>query len=200
VTLPELEAPAKIVFDSEQRFDNDAYFAFCAANPDLRIERSSRGEIIIVPPAGSESSHLNLRICMQLGIWADEDGRGKAFDSSGEFILPSGAAYAPDASWVSNVPLSRFTKKQRRKFLAVVPEFVIEVMSPSDRLAKAQQRAQEWINEGVDLVWLIDGHTKTVYVYRSSEGPEKFTGLSKIAGEGPVEGFVLQLSKIWAGL
>ena len=89
-------------------------------------------KVLTLPELEGPQSGL---VSEQLFSWARRDGRGRGFDSGGEFILPSGAAHAPDASWVSNARLSRLSKEQRREFLEVVPEFVIEVMSPSDRLA-----------------------------------------------------------------
>ena len=200
VALPQLEAPAKIAFGAGQRFDDEAFFAFCVSNPDLRIERTSKGEIVIVPPAGGESSYQTGLACEQLIRWARRDRRGKAFDSSGAFMLPSGASYTPDAAWVSNEKLAQLTREQRRKFLALVPEFVIEVMSPSDRLSKAKARAKQWIDEGVELAWLIHGDKKTAYIFRRGRDPEVKAAVDELAGDGPVKGFVLKLGEIWAGL
>ena len=200
VTMPDLEAPARIVFDPEQGFDDDAYFAFCAANPDLRIERTSCGEILIVPPAGAESSYRSGKVHTYLDSWATRTKKGKAFDSSCEFILPSGAGYAPDAAFVSNAKLAQLSKAELRKFPKLVPDFVVEVFSPSDRLPRAKERAQQWIDEGVALAWLIDGDNETVWIYRPGQAPEKRVKIAELAGEGPVDGFVLGLQEIWAGL
>jgi Uma2 family endonuclease len=201
LVLPDMTGPAKLTFDPSQAMDDDAYFEFCAANPDLRLERTPQGEIIIVPPAGGESDHRSLDAASQLMHWAKRDCRGKAFGSSVEFILPSGAGYSPDAAWVSNESLSKLTKEQRRKFPPVCPEFVIEVMSPSDRLEAAKSKMAAWISDGVELGWLIDGDNQTVFIYRvGCEVPEKRTGMGTLSGEGPVAGFVLDLSAIWTGL
>jgi Uma2 family endonuclease len=199
LTVPELESAAKIVFDTDPKFD-DAYFEFCIANPDLWIERNSQGEIVIVPPAGFESSCRSGDVYAQLAAWTKRNRNGKASDCSGEFLLPSGAGYAPDAAWVSKAKLARYTKEQLRKFPRLVPEFVVEVLSPSDTRPKAKKRCQEWIDEGVELAWLIDGDTETVWIYRPGQAPEKRTGMNKLPGEGPVDGFVLDLREIWAGL
>ena len=201
LVLPEITAPAKLTLDRSQAMNDDAYYKFCAANPNLRIERSPQGEIIIVPPAGGESDYRSTEAVIQLGSWAKKEGRGKAFGSSVEFILPSGAAYSPDAAWLSNERLSKLTKQQRRRFLPVCPEFVIEVMSPSDRMKAAKDKMLAWMAEGVELAWLIDGDNETVYIYRAgSQKPEKRTGIATLSGEGPVAGFVLDLRAIWAGL
>jgi Uma2 family endonuclease len=115
--------------------------------------------------------------------------------------LPSGAAYAPDAAWVSKEQLAILSKAQLRKFVSLVPEFVVELLSPSDRLPAAKKKMAEWMANGVTLAWLIDADKQTVYIYRAGqESPEKVEGTERLAGEGPVEGFVLELNEIWQGL
>jgi Uma2 family endonuclease len=201
VVLPEQALPAKLTLNPELRMNDDEYYAFCMANPDLRFERTAKGEIIIVPPAGFESSYRSGDAFRHLADWAKRDGRGKASDATAEFILPTGAALSPDAAWVSNDRIARLSKEQRRKFPPVCPEFVIEVMSPSDRLPAAMEKMAEWIRGGVELAWLIHGDQKTVYIYRAGqEGAETRREILKIAGEGPVAGFELDLADIWAGL
>jgi Uma2 family endonuclease len=201
VTLPEEILPVKLTFDAEVQMNDDEYFEFCMANPNVRFERTSEGEIVIVPPAGWESDHQSTLVVAQLLNWAEQDGRGKAFGPSAEYILPTRAALSPDASWVSNARIASVSRDRRRKFPPVCPEFVVEVMSPSDRLKTAKEKMQEWIRGGVELGWLIDPGHQTVYVYRAGQPvPEVRTGILGILGEGPVAGFDLDLSKIWAGL
>lgn len=201
LVLPDITEPEKLSFGPLEGMSDDEYYDFCVANPDVRFERNSRGEIIIVPPAGGESDYRSAKALLHLGNWATKDGRGKFFTSSIAFILPSGATYSPDVAWVSNGRLAQLSKQQRRKFLPVCPEFVIEVMSPSDRLKTAKEKMLAWLAEGVELGWLIDADNETVYLYRAgSEEPEKRSGITTLAGEGPVAGFELDLTDIWAGL
>lgn len=200
VALPELHAPATLILDREHRLSDEEYIAFCDANPNLRLERTAQGEIVIVPPAGGESDYRCLDIGAQIREWSRKTGRGKAFGSSVEFLLPDGAALSPDAAWVSNERLASLSKEQRRQFLRLAPEFVVEVLSPSDRIPAAQQKMREWIANGVELGWLIDGDAKTVQVFRPGQEPQQLSGLDSIAGEGPMKGFVLELGVIWEGL
>jgi Uma2 family endonuclease len=201
VVLPDEVLPAKLTLNPERPMSDEEYYEFCMANRDVRFERTAQGEIVIVPPTGGESDHQCVQTVTQLHLWAQHDGRGKAFGSSVEFILPTRAALSPDAAWVSNPRLTLLTKEQRRKFPPVCPEFVIEVMSPSDRLEAAREKMQEWMRAGVELAWLIQPDEKTVYVYRRGhDGAEIRAGISSIAGEGPVTGFELDLAEIWAGL
>jgi Uma2 family endonuclease len=200
IELPELTAPATLTLDREDRLTDDEYFAFCAANPDLNVERTSEGEIVIVPPAGGESDFRNVSVTTSLNLWARMDGRGRAFGPSVQFLLPDGSGLSPDAAWVSKDRLSRVSKQERRQFPHVIPEFVVEVMSPSDRLTAAQKKMRLWMANGVELGWLIDGDARRVYVYRGISEPRLVSGAESIAGEGPVDGFVLQLGEIWEGL
>ena len=199
IELPEREM-VKLVFGSEHGLSERDYLAFCGANPDLRCERTAEGEIVIVPPAGGEGAYRSMKAASQLDHWAEQTGLGKAFDSSVEFLLPDGSALSPDASWVSDESLSRLTRAERREFLRLSPEFVIEVMSPSDRLKSAKEKMEVWVANGVQLAWLIDADHRTVYVYRKGRNAAARKGVAEIAGEGPVKGFVLRLEAIWRGL
>jgi len=199
VALPKL-IPVTLSDYGGEKFSDAEYLAFCRANPNLRLERTAEGEILIVPPAGSESSYRNSKLTAQLDRWSEEDGRGKAFDSSGQFFLADGSALSPDAAWVSNVCLRSVPREKRKEFLHLCPEFVVEVKSPSDRLKQAKAKMEQWIANGAQLAWFIDGDAETVYVYRRGEPVKIHRGINKLAGEGPVEGFVLQLAAIWKGL
>jgi len=180
--------------------DEGEYFEFCARNPELRIERNAHGEIIIMPPAGAETGFRNSDLTAQLAMWSKGDGRGRAFDSNAEYILADGAALSPDASWVQSGRLEQFSKEQKKRFLPLCPDFVVELISPTDRLPKAQAKMRQWIDNGATLGWLIDADRRTVYVYRAGREPEELVNIDHLAGEGIVEGFRLELGEIWRGL
>jgi Uma2 family endonuclease len=196
--VEELERPVAIQW--ERGMTDDEYFEFCAENRDLRIERSAEGDILIMPPVGGESSFRNSELSAELRIWARKDGRGRAFDSSVEYFLPSGAAYSPDASWVLRSRLDKLTRDEKRKFPRLCPDFVIELMSPLDRLSKLKAKMREWMENGAQLGWLLDPDHRTAYIYRPDRETEQVVNPERLAGESPVAGFVLELSDIWAEL
>lgn len=196
----EVREPVRILPDSKRRFSDREYLAFCRANPELNVERTAEGEIVIVAPASSESSYREGDVTRQLFNWADGDGRGKAFSPSAQFMLPDGSALSPDAAWVSSRALAKLSLVEKRSFPHLVPEFIIEVRSPSDRLKKIQTKMEQWIANGVKLGWLIDGDDQCVYVYRKGRRAVARRHIKEIAGEGPVAGFVLNLLPIWEGL
>jgi Uma2 family endonuclease len=140
IALPDLNTPATLILDREHRLTDEEYFAFCVANPDLNVERTCEGEIVIVPPPGGESDFRTLEAGGILREWARRDRRGKPFESSAQFLLPDGSGLSPDAAWVSNERLAALSKSERRQFLRLVPEFVIEVMSPMTALPRHRKR------------------------------------------------------------
>jgi Uma2 family endonuclease len=192
--------PAEVIVRNGRAFSDKEYVKFCEVNPDLRVERNAEGEIIIVPPAGFESDDRNTEVVAQLRIWAKKDGRGNASGPTAQFFLADGSALSPDAAWVSNESRRRMSERERKGFPYLCPEFVIEVLSPSDRLKAAKAKMERWIANGAKLAWLIDGDAETVYIYQPNQPSETQRGILKLAGKGPVKGFTLQLRTIWDGL
>jgi Uma2 family endonuclease len=177
--------------------DDDEFFEFCAKNPKLRIERDANGKIIIMPPAGYETDFRNVEIVRQLGNWAVKDGRGFASGDNTEFFLANGAARGPDAAWIDASRLEQFSKREKRRFLHLCPDFVVELVSPSDRLNKVKAKMREWMDNGVVLGWLINPDRRTIYISRPGTEPEQLVDVDHIDGGGPVAGFRLELSRVW---
>ena len=186
--------------EPDRPMSSEEFFDFCQANSSWRIERMADGEIIIMPPAGMESGHYGSELSEQLNHWAKQDGRGKAFDSSAGFQLPNGAMLSPDASWIGNARLSTLTRKQKQAFAPVCPDFVVEIQSPSDSVPRLKRKMHEWIDNGAQLGWLILPDSRTVYVFRPGREPEYLNNVTRLDGEGPVDGFVLDLTEIWSEL
>ena len=199
LVLEDVEDMAPVVLHPPA-MDDDRYYDFCQQFDGFRVERMADGCVVIMAPTGIESGYQNSKLTARLSAWAERDGRGAVFDSSTEFILPDGSAFAPDASWIAWDRIRQLSPKQKRKFPRLVPEFIIELMSPSDRLAQAKRKMQLWIDNGVQLAWLIDPDHRTVTIYRPNAEPEVLKDVERVTGDGPVNGFVLELNDIWAGL
>ena len=176
---------------------DELFFDFCQTNPEWRIERSAQGEILIMPPTGGETSHGNALLTTVLMTWALQDGTGVAFDSSGGFDLPNGATRSPDAAWVKRARLAGLSPAQKKRFLPLCPDFVIELRSPSDHLTTLQEKMQEYIDNGALLGWLFDVPNRRVFVYRPGKAVECLENLLTITGEPELPGFVLDVTKIW---
>jgi Uma2 family endonuclease len=175
----------------------EQYQAFCQANPDLRIERLASGEVVIMAPAHSRTGFQNIRIATQLDNWAIKNGQGFAFDSSTGFDLPNGANRAPDASWVLKSRIDALNPEDRKGYLPLSPDFVVELRSSSDRLADLQDKVQEYIDNGTRLGWLIDPLTRQVLVYRPGAGVQTLADPATVSGDPELPGFQLDLTPVW---
>lgn len=175
---------------------DDEFLEFCVQNRDRRIERTADGKVIVMSATGGETGNQNSEITFQLVGWAKRDGRGMAFDSSTGFRLPNSAIRCPDAAWVSRLKTASLTNEQRKRFLPLCPDFVIELISPTDRPRQVKLKMSEYVANGCQLGWLIDPAAQRVIIYRSA-GQETFEKPAQLVGEGPVAGFVLDLTRVW---
>ena len=176
---------------------DDEFYQFCQLNRDLRIERTAEGEVIIMKPAGGEAGGRNLSVGALVWIWARQDRRGVAFDSSTGFTLPNGATRSPDASWVRQERLAQLTAAEKQKFLPLCPDFVVELRSPSDRVADLKDKMQEYIDNGAQLGWLLIPETRTVYIYQPDAAPLELVQPTALTGDPILPGFVLALQDVW---
>ena len=179
------------------KLTSEQFYQLCEENPDLKLERSANGELIAMPPTGGETGKRNSKLNLQVGIWNEQTELGEVFDSSTGFTLPNKADRSPDASWVEKSRWSALTPEQREKFIPLCPDFVIELVSPSDSLKKTQDKMQEYIENGCRLGWLINRKKREVEIYRPGRSVEILQSPQTISGEDVLPEFVLNLQKIW---
>ena len=189
-----LELPGELVLHVTQ----EQFESLAAANRDLRLERTAEGELIVNPPTGGESGKRNLSISTQLGNWFEtHEELGEAFDSSTGFKLPNGADRSPDASWVIRERWESLTPQQRKGFVPLCPDFVVELRSESDSLPKLQAKMREYINNGARLGWLINPQNAQVEIYRPGQEVEVLENPTELSGEEILPGFILNLRRVW---
>ena len=176
---------------------DEEFTAFCAEHPDLNFEMTAEGEMIVMAPTHSVTSFQNSDVSGQLYVWARKSRRGFLADSSGGFVLPNGARRSPDASWTLKSRIKVGDSRKREGFWHLCPDFVIEIKSGSDRLGTVRKKMREYLENGAQLGWLINPERRSVEIYRPGGEAETRTGIAKIEGEGPVAGFVLDLTYVW---
>ena len=177
---------------------DEVFLALCAQNPDLRLERTAEGEIVVMPPSGGTTGNRNAALTAALHVWSRANGTGSAFDSSTGFRLPNGAIRAPDASWVRAERLDALAPTERDKFLPLCPDFVVELRSATDRLARLHAKMTEYAAHGARLGWLIDPVERVVYVYRPGRAVVRLFEPRCISGDRELPGFTLDLTEIWS--
>jgi Uma2 family endonuclease len=174
------------------------FIRLCAANPDLKLERTAQGELVIMSPTGGETGNLNFEIAGEVYVWNRQSGRGKSFDSSTGFSLPSGSDRSPDLAWIPIEKWEALDPSVRQGFLPLCPDFVVEILSPTDSWIQTQAKMQEYMDNGCRLGWLLDPKAKRVMIYRQGQAPELVEDPETLSGEDVLPGFTLPIRKIWS--
>lgn len=176
---------------------DEQFYQLCQDNPELKLERTAIGELVIMSPTGGETGKRNSDLNFELGLWNRQTKLGVVFDSSTGFKLPNGAERSPDAAWI---PLSRWealTLRDRQKFLPLCPDFLIELLSPSDTWEAGTTKMQEYQENGNRLGWLLDPAVRRAAIYRIGQPVEVIESAIQLDGEAVLPGFVLNLQTIW---
>ena len=179
------------------KISDDRFESFCRQNPDVEMEMTKEGELVIMPPTGGETGNRNFSLIVSFGNWVEANKSGIAFDSSTVFKLPNGAKRSPDLSWIKNARWKKLTKDEKVKFPPLCPDFVVELRSPSDSLKNLQNKMTEYIENGAALGWLIDSLEKKVHVYLPDSKIEILENPKQVSGEPLLEGFALNVRKLW---
>lgn len=179
------------------KLTDDQFFQLCQENENIRLERTAKGELIIMSPAGGETGSSNAGLTAQIWIWNQQKKLGKVFDSSTGFKLPNNANRAPDASWVKLERWDALTPEQKKKFPPICPDFVVELMSPSDSLKETQDKMKEYRDNGAALGLLINRKSRQVEIYRPNQEVEILQSPTTVSSEDILPGFVLSLESIW---
>jgi len=175
----------------------DEFFDLCQANKTLNFERDENGNIILMPPTGSQSSVINNTITYQLTHWNRKSKSGIVLESNGGVTLPDGSSRAADAAWISNEKWNALSEEEKEKFAPVCPEFIIELRSKNDSLTYLQSKMEMWMNNGVLEAWLIDPIEENVYVYTTNSDYKLIANFKeKISADNVLPGFELDLSEL----
>jgi len=176
---------------------DDELMAFSKANEPCKVERLASGEILVMTPSGFENNLREAYVVHELFAWAESDGRGFAFSSNAGFNLPDGSTLSPDGGWVEAGRLAALTKHARERFLPFAPDFLIEILSPSDSLPELDAKMEQWIANGVHLAWRIDPFGGTVAIFAAGAAPLVLKRPEAVEGAGPVVGFRLKMARVW---
>jgi Uma2 family endonuclease len=169
----------------------------CHEYSELRLELTSTGELIVMPPVGLATSRRNADLTYQLVGWARNDGNGVCFGSCTVFALPNNACRSPDASWAKREKWEHLTKQQKEGFAPFCPDFVAELRPPSDSLKQLCDKMVEYIGNGASLGWLIDPFERRVYVYRPDQELVILENPEVVCGDPLLPGFKLKAAELW---
>jgi Uma2 family endonuclease len=179
------------------RCTQEQFVELVKANPELRWELTAQGEVIVMPPTGSETGNYNSELIANFVIWNRQSQLGKVFDSSTGFRLPNGAIRSPDVAWIAQERWAQLSPEQRRTFAPICPDFVVELVSPNDDVNALEAKMQEYIENGCRLGWLVDPQKRQVTIYRPQVAPEVVSFTVPLTGEDVLPGLTLDVRHIF---
>jgi Uma2 family endonuclease len=194
----DLHVPPNFIVDVHSVLTGLEFEQLVRDNPELRMELTAKGELILMSPTGSKTGALNFKIARLFGNWVEANGSGIGFDSSTLFLLPNGARRSPDVSWVRRERWERLTEDEQEGFAPLCPDFVIELRSRSDNLPPLEDKMLEYVANGAQLAWLIDPIRKRVYVYRPGRETEVVEDPETIVGDPELSGFLINMRELWS--
>ena len=165
------------------KLTSEEFYQLCQINPDISLELSRNGELIIMSPVGGETGNRESDLNFYVSLWNRQTQLGYVFSSSTVFNLPDGGNRSPDVAWVAKEKWEALTHIQRQKFPPICPDFVIELRSPSDRLKPLQDKMKEYLDCGLKFGWLINPQNNNVEIYRPQKSVEILTLPVSLSGE-----------------
>ncbi len=172
---------------------DEQFFKLCRANETWKLEKTAKGELIVMSPVGGVSGYREADLIGALWSWNRQTNRGIVFSSSTIFRLPNGAARSPDAAWLELSRWNSLTQEQQDRFPPICPDFVIELRSRTDDLESIQEKMQEYLESGLRLGWLVNPQQQQVEIYRQNQDVEIVTLPGVLAGEAVLPRFELEL-------
>ena len=172
---------------------DEQFYQLCLVNQNWQLERTVKGELVIMSPVGGVSGNREADLITDLNLWNRQTQLGRVFSSSTIFRLPEGGDRSPDAAWVANERWESLTPEEQEKFPPICPDFVIELHSRTDSLSQLQEKMQEYLNSGLRLGWLINPQAQQVEIYRPNQTVEIVQLPVSLSGEDTLPGFVLNL-------
>ncbi len=183
----------------QRPLSRESFLGLAEKYPDLRIERETNGITTIMSPVKRDSGKRESVLIDLLYAWNAQYSSGEVHGLSSGFDLPNGAFKSPDAAWISPERLAAVPEADEESFVTIVPDFVAEVRSSTDRLKKRQSKmTNTWLVNGVRLAWLIDPYEDKAYIYRAGQEVEIVTGFAgkNLSGEDVLPGFELPLENM----
>ena len=175
--------------------DLDEWFeAFAERNNDAggEFEITARGELKIMAPTGDPGDLHEYDFGLALGNWALEYG-GRAGGPTSRFVLPDESRLGPDAWWISEERWNSLPATARRPFRAVVPDFVVEIVSPSNRGPELADKVRRYLEGGARLVWVINARRREVTVHRPDTEPDLLQDSETLDGSDVLPGFAFNV-------
>ena len=102
----------------------------------------------------------------------------------------------PDAAYIAPGRLSD-DQYDDDGYCTVVPDLVVEVLSPNDLASRVNAKVDDWLDAGVKLVWVVDPDAEIVQVHTASGSTQRLRSKDTLSDAGVLPGFSLSLADVF---
>ncbi len=197
MNLPITDVPLPVRLRFDRPLTDEELLRFSEGNDVVWIEREADGTLYAKAVGDLVTSLRCGEVNFALMRWAERDGRGRCYGRAG-WLLPDGSMRGARISWALDERMASLTKEQRKGFAPLAPDFVVEVLSPFfDDAAYLRSKMEQWVANGVQEAWLIEGDERRVTIYRPGREAEVLEAPEVLRGDGEVAGFEVGTERIW---
>jgi Uma2 family endonuclease len=162
-----------LVFESTRMLTQEAFGVWVRERSgwDLNHYELLQGRVTMTPPAGYPHGEIEANVLALLHAFAKPRALGRVFGSSQGYDLPSGDTLEPDVSFVSTRRWQEAPTPEEGKFLRVVPDLVVEILSAATAARDRGAKKAAYEASGVLEYWLVDrGVCEVVRFVRGAQG------------------------------
>ena len=183
---------------AEWQLTEDIFLDLCALNEGWEFETTADGELAVMPGTGRKNSKRAADILIDVGNWSRAGGEGEIHPGDGTVRHPDGVLRSPDVAWISPERVNQRQEGYDGVLIPVCPDFIVEIRSRSDSVARQQEKMEQWMAYGARLGWLIDAYSERVWIYREGrDEPEELDRPAELSGEDVLPGLTVNMSRIW---
>ena len=156
-----------------------------------------KGELIQMSPTGDEHGRVTVRITAPLYLYVEEHNLGVVYAAETGFKLESDpdTVRAPDVAFLSRARRDQLGKVEG--YWVGAPDLAVEVLSPSDRQRKVDEKVVSWLASGTRMVWLVSPKLRTITIYKSVTDVVTLTDIDQLEGGDVVPGFHIAVAQIF---
>jgi Uma2 family endonuclease len=165
---------------------------------DGNLHELVKGELVTMPPGGFEHGDVGTNILVRMHNHVGANKLGKVVGPDTGFILEHDpdTVRAADVAFVGNAKLQQFGRP--KKYFPTAPDAAVEVISPSDVYVEVDEKVEQWLQAGTQIVWVVNPRRKTVAVHVPGQNPVILKEADVLTGDPVLPGFSMPVTDIFA--
>jgi len=169
----------RIIIKTLERMSPEDLLAFAKLNQPLLCELNANGSITLIEREKSRKKSRINHFIDALKEWQIENDLGFLPDENTGFVLRNGTIRHPIQTWLRTFKKEKYIEH----LLEIAPDFVFECITEDDSIELIAQRAQNYIINGVQMIWFLDETAQTVTVFSQNESKKVFNFNEKMSAE-----------------